>query len=96
VERYRMGRPARRTFGAAATWRQSQGPGDVGRCIKRGLWSPLANEPRPSRGGSRKRDPVKSGGQMMTIHISHDSEIVLIAVALWVSVMYALVRITRH
>ena len=37
-----------------------------------------------------------SGGQMMTIHISHDSEIVLIAVVLWVSVMYALVRITRH
>jgi hypothetical protein len=32
----------------------------------------------------------------MTINVSHSVEIVLIAAVLWVTVVYALVRITRH
>jgi len=33
---------------------------------------------------------------MMTIHLSHSVEIVLIAMALWGTVIYAVVRITRN
>ncbi len=33
---------------------------------------------------------------MMTIHVSHTTEIVLIAATLWVVAIYAVVRITRH
>ena len=32
----------------------------------------------------------------MTINVSHSVEIVLIAVALWATVVYAILRITRH
>jgi hypothetical protein len=33
---------------------------------------------------------------MMTIHLSHSIEIVLITAALWVTAVYAVMRITRH
>ncbi len=33
---------------------------------------------------------------MMTINVSHSAEIVVIAVVLWATVLYAIVRMTRH
>lgn len=33
---------------------------------------------------------------MMTIHISHSVEIVLITMALWVTGLYVMLRLTRH
>jgi len=33
---------------------------------------------------------------MMTIHVSHSVEIVLIAVVLWVTVLYTVKRLTRN
>lgn len=33
---------------------------------------------------------------MLTVNISHSVEIVVIAGALWATVIYAIIRITRH
>jgi len=33
---------------------------------------------------------------MMTIHVSHSIEIVLITAALWVTALFAVLRFTRH
>jgi len=33
---------------------------------------------------------------MMTIHVSHSVEIVVIAAALWVTGLYVMMRMTRH
>jgi NO-binding membrane sensor protein with MHYT domain len=33
---------------------------------------------------------------MVTIHVSHSIELVLIAMALWVTGMYVMMRMTRH
>jgi hypothetical protein len=59
----------------------------------RGIW---ADAKRRAYRGSRSEHPSLSGWKMMTINVSHNVEIVLIAVALWATVVYAIVRITRH
>jgi hypothetical protein len=33
---------------------------------------------------------------MLTIHVSHSVELVLITMALWVTGMYVMLRMTRH